>query len=127
MAKFNLDNLDQFFTDVQHSLPPEYPPEIWAGVVAPTAASLAAAALVAETRDEKTLGLVKLSIYLHKEVGPGLAKFRAYLESLDQTKLSPEALNGYVDAQLHLTLTATLLVSYSNLLRDAALALKGGT
>lgn len=125
MPKFNLDNLEQFFDDVQHALPPEFPPELWAGVVAPTAASLAAVIVATDVRDEKIHGLVKLSVYLHQEIGPGLKKFRIYLESLDKEKMTPEALAGYNDAQLHMTLTATLLVSYSNFLRAAALIMKG--
>lgn len=126
MPKFNLDNLEQFFDDVQHTLPPEFPMELWAGVVAPTAASLAAAIVAAEERTDKVHGLVKLSVYLHEEVGPGLKQFRTYLESLDKEKMTPEALAGYNDAQLHMTLTATLLVSHSNFLHTAALILKGG-
>jgi hypothetical protein len=126
MPKFNLDNLEQFFDDVQHQLPPEFPPELWAGVVAPTAASLAASIVAADERTAKVHGLVKLRIYLHEEVGPGLQKFRAYLESLDKEKMTPEALAGYNDAQLHMTLTATLLVSYSSFLHGAAWIMRGG-
>jgi hypothetical protein len=125
-AAFDINNLGKFFEDTKHQVPPEIPLELWAGTISQIAATMTAKVLVAPTRKEKVLALTVLSTYLHGEVGPGLKNLKEYLAGLDQEKIPTEQKAGFSDVDFHLNLSATLLVTYSQVIHEAALTLQRG-
>jgi hypothetical protein len=120
MTAFDINNLRQFYDDVQHKLPLEFPQEIWAGTISPKAATMTAAIVVESDRKQKIARMLDLSRWLHGEIGPAMDKYRTYLSTLAPEKMTPEAKSAYEDARMHLNLSGTLLVSYSTFLHQVA-------
>lgn len=114
---------DEFIGRTLHNLPPEFPPELWAGTISVKAAKLASALATADGRSNRVKALIDLNNY-NDEIATGLRGVRAYLDALNKEQIPAEAKPGFDDLEFHLQLSVALLVTYVRISHDVAFFLR---